>query len=68
LQGSLHCSERKEAYPWLDEPFDKAVVLLDNSSLEGLFSSFFPFGMLISVPTPKSNESTAHYNEEREDT
>src|SRR5437588_12041740 len=30
LERSLCCFHRKEAQPWLDQPFDKAMVLLDQ--------------------------------------
>jgi hypothetical protein len=30
LQGSPRCLEGKEAHPWLDTPFDEAVILLDE--------------------------------------
>jgi hypothetical protein len=30
LQGSPRGLERKEAHPWLDEPFHEAMVLLDQ--------------------------------------
>ena len=30
LQGSPRALERKEAHPWLDAPFDEAVILLDE--------------------------------------
>lgn len=31
LQGSPRGLERKETHPWLDAPFDEAVILLDES-------------------------------------